>query len=43
LYQIPQLVGFTFGWILWIAQTAVLLLGGLFSFIVLPLINRDER
>jgi uncharacterized protein (TIRG00374 family) len=43
LYQIPQLVGFTFGWILWIAQTAVLLLGGLFSFIVLPIINRDER
>lgn len=43
LYDITKVMGFTYGWILWIAQTAVLLLGGLFSFIALPILNRKKK
>lgn len=42
LYDIPRVMGFTYGWILWIAQTAVLLVGGLFSIIIMPVINRNK-
>jgi len=42
LYGKTQLVGFTFGWILWIAQTVVILFGGLICFILMPLINRKK-
>lgn len=42
LYNISEGIAFAFGWILWIAQTIVLLIGGLFSFIVLPIYNRSK-
>jgi hypothetical protein len=42
LYQIDKVIGFTYGWVLWIAQTLVILAGGLFSFIVLPIYNRNK-
>ncbi len=42
LYGQSQVVGFTFGWILWIAQTAVVLFGGLICFILLPIANRKK-
>jgi uncharacterized protein (TIRG00374 family) len=42
LYQIDKVIGFTYGWVLWIAQTAVILLGGLFSLMVLPIYNRKN-
>ena len=42
LYQIDKVIGFTYGWVLWIAQTIVILIGGLFSFIVLPIYNRNK-
>ncbi len=42
LYQIDKVIGFTYGWVLWMAQTIVILIGGLFSFIVLPLYNRNK-
>ena len=43
LYDISEGIAFAFGWILWIAQTIVLLAGGLFSFIVLPIYNRSKK
>lgn len=43
LYEIPRVLGFTFGWILWIAQTGVILLGGIFSLLVLPLTNQKSK
>lgn len=43
LYDIPRVLGFTFGWILWIAQTGVILLGGVFSLLVLPLTNQQKQ
>lgn len=42
LYQIDKVIGFTYGWLLWIAQTLVLLAGGLFSMIILPIYNRNK-
>lgn len=42
LYNIPETAGTAFGWILWTSQTAlVLLLGGL-SFLLLPILNRKK-
>lgn len=43
LYGQSELVGFTFGWILWIAQTAVVLIGGFICFILLPIANRKKN
>ena len=43
LYGLSQITCFTFGWILWIAQTLVILLGGLICFILLPVINRKRN
>lgn len=42
LYNINEAISFAFGWILWIAQTIVLLAGGLFSIIILPVYNRKR-
>jgi uncharacterized membrane protein YbhN (UPF0104 family) len=42
LYQIDKVIGFTYGWVLWLAQTIVILIGGLFAFIVLPFYNRNK-
>lgn len=42
LYGIDQLIGFTFGWLLWIAQTGVLIIGGLVSMLLLPIMNRKS-
>jgi uncharacterized protein (TIRG00374 family) len=42
LYHIDKVIGFTYGWVLWMAQTIVILASGLFAFIVLPLYNRKK-
>jgi glycosyltransferase 2 family protein len=42
LYGITEAIAFAFGWILWIAQTMVLLVGGLFSLLILPVYNRSK-
>lgn len=40
LYGLQKSIATAFGWLLWIAQTVVILLGGLLSFILLPAYNR---
>jgi uncharacterized protein (TIRG00374 family) len=40
LYGLPQGIALAFGWLLWLAQTAVILIGGLFSFFALPFYNK---
>lgn len=40
LYGIDKLVGFTYGWILWLAQTAVILVGGVFCAALLPFMHK---
>jgi glycosyltransferase 2 family protein len=42
LYDISEAISFAFGWILWLAQTMVLLVGGLFSLLILPVYNRNK-
>lgn len=42
LYQVDKVIGFTYGWVLWLAQTIVILIGGLFAFIFLPIYNRNK-
>jgi hypothetical protein len=40
---LPQGIAAAFGWLLWISQTAVVLLAGLVSFILLPWHNKRKN
>jgi uncharacterized protein (TIRG00374 family) len=42
LYKLPAGYALAFGWLLWLAQTSVILLGGLFSFVALPWLNKRK-
>ena len=42
LYGLNEGIALAFGWILWIATTAVILIGGLFSFVALPYYNKKK-
>ncbi|MEQ9188456.1 MAG: TIGR00374 family protein, partial [Cryomorphaceae bacterium] len=39
LYGVDKSVGYAFGWIVWTAQTAMIILLGFVSMLVMPLIN----
>ena len=41
-YNIPDAEGQAFGWISWLAQTAIVLVLGIGSFIILPIYNRNR-
>lgn len=43
LYGLQQSIAVAFGWLLWLAQTVVILISGLFSFAALPLYNKKKR
>lgn len=43
LYGLNEVIALAFGWILWMAQTAVVLLGGLFSFVAIPYYNKKRK
>ena len=42
IYGISSVSGDAFGWIMWIAQTIMVVVFGTISFIVLPLLNRNR-
>lgn len=42
LYGLNYTIALAFGWILWLAQTTVILLGGLISFAALPYYNKNK-
>jgi len=42
LYGLNQTIAVAFGWILWIAQTVVILIGGLLSLVLLPIYNKKK-
>jgi len=41
LYGITSLIGFTLGWLIWGAQTFIIILAGVVSLILLPVLNRQ--
>ncbi len=43
LYNLNGGIALAFGWILWLAQTAVVLIGGLFSFVAIPYYNKKRN
>ena len=43
LYGLQQSIAVAFGWLLWLAQTVVILIGGLLSFAALPWYNKRKR
>lgn len=42
LYGLQQGFALAFGWLLWMAQTGVILIGGLFSFTAIPYLNKKK-
>lgn len=42
VYGLNEGVALAFGWILWLAQTSVILIGGLISFVSIPYYNRNK-
>jgi uncharacterized protein (TIRG00374 family) len=42
LYHIPETVGTAFGWLVWISQTALTIVLGSISFLLLPLLNKNK-
>ena len=40
LYGLQKGIALAFGWLLWLAQTAVILVGGLISFVSIPYYNK---
>jgi hypothetical protein len=43
LYGLSQPIAIAFGWILWLATTAVIVIGGLVSFAAIPYYNKKRR
>lgn len=43
LYGLNEGIALAFGWILWLAQTTVILIGGLISFVALPYYNKRKN
>jgi len=43
LYGLQEGVALAFGWILWLVQTFVILIGGLFSFVAIPYFNKKKK
>jgi uncharacterized protein (TIRG00374 family) len=43
LYGLNAIIAAAFGWILWLAQTSVILIGGILSFVALPYFNKKHN
>ena len=43
LYGVPETRGYAFGWIVWSAQTAMIILVGFLSILVMPLLNPSTQ
>jgi predicted Kef-type K+ transport protein len=43
VYGLNKGVALAFGWILWLAQTAVILIGGLISFVAMPYYHKQKH
>lgn len=43
LYGLNYTLALAFGWLLWLAQTAVIVLGGILSFVALPWFNTTKK
>jgi uncharacterized membrane protein (Fun14 family) len=42
LYGISAVTGLAFGWVLWGAQTAIVLVAGMAALVLLPLVNQKK-
>jgi uncharacterized membrane protein YbhN (UPF0104 family) len=42
LYGLEQGIALAFGWILWLVQTLIILIGGIFSFVAIPYFNKRK-
>ncbi|TWF42426.1 hypothetical protein FHW36_102182 [Chitinophaga polysaccharea] len=43
IYSIPSAIGFAFGWIIWVAQTMLVILLGFVSLVALPIYNKKKE
>jgi len=43
LYSIPLTIGYAFGWIIWSAQTLLVIVVGVLSLVALPIVNQNKE
>ncbi|MGI6718235.1 MAG: lysylphosphatidylglycerol synthase transmembrane domain-containing protein [Bacteroidales bacterium] len=43
VYGCTSAIGYTMGWLIWINQTMLIIIGGIVAFIVLPFINNNNK
>jgi len=43
LYEVSDIVGLSFGWIMWTSQTLMIIVFGGLSFLLLPIYNRNKK
>jgi uncharacterized protein (TIRG00374 family) len=43
LYNVVQPVGFALGWLIWTSQNIIIVLGGIASLVLMPILNSDKR
>lgn len=43
IYSIPSAIGFAFGWIIWVAQTILVIILGFVSLVALPIYNKKKN
>ena len=43
LYGLDRPLGYTFGWLLWLAQNSIALIVGVICLLILPIINKSKR
>ncbi len=43
IFSIPETKGYTMGWLLWTGQTLMIIVAGIISMILLPLINNKKH
>ena len=43
IYGISSAIGYATGWLIWLNQTAIVVIGGIFSLVILPLINNKKN
>lgn len=43
LWNVPETKGYAMGWLIWTSQTLMILIAGIFSLILLPVLNRSNH
>jgi len=43
MYGLAETAGYAFGWVLWTAQTTIVVIAGLIAYVVLMIVNKEKN